>query len=65
MVSIADDMYATATNSNIIEDLDVHALSMPGLVETFKAILRDVGKNGDSPMTSALGMHFICELINA
>lgn len=47
MVSIADDMYATATNSNIIEDLDVHALSMPGLVETFKAILRDVGKNGD------------------
>ena len=47
MVIIADDMYATATNSDIVEDLDVYASSMPGLVEAFKTILRDAAKNGD------------------
>ena len=41
MASIADDMYATATNSDIVEDLYVHASSMPGLVKAFKTILGD------------------------
>ena len=31
VASIADDAYATVTNSDIVKDLDVHASSMPGI----------------------------------
>jgi hypothetical protein len=44
---IADDVYATATDGDFVEDLDVRASSMQGLVEAFKTILGDAAKGGD------------------
>ena len=47
MASIADDVYAIATDGNLTEDLNVHASSMPGLVEAFKTMLMDAAKNSN------------------
>ena len=40
-------MTCTLTDGDFVEDLDVRASSMSGLVEAFKTILGDAAKNGD------------------
>jgi len=47
VASIADDVYAAATDGIFVEDLNVRAPSMSDLVKTFKAMLGDAAKDGD------------------